>query len=121
MPVRSLSSSVLTWPDRATVERDLRAWVLAERARRPELRRLGFFGSYGRGDWGPGSDLDLVAVVADAREPFERRGLGWDLTPLPVPAEMLVYTEPEWRALQASGSLFARRLASETVWVLEAV
>ena len=119
MPVRSLSSSVLTWPDRATVERAVRAWASAERSRRPELRRLGFFGSYGRGDWGPGSDVDLVVVVAEAREPFDRRRLGWDCTSLPVPAELLVYTEPEWRAFQASGSLFAKRLAQETVWVLE--
>jgi uncharacterized protein len=119
MPVRSLSSSVLTWPDRPTVERAVRAWALAEHVRRPELRRLGFFGSYARNDWGPGSDLDLVVVVADAREPFERRGLGWDCTPLPVPAELLVYTESEWRSLQASGGLFSKRLARETVWVLD--
>jgi uncharacterized protein len=117
MPVRSLNSSVLTWPDRATVDRAVRAWAAVERAGRADLRRIGYFGSYARGDWGPGSDLDVVAVVADSAEPFERRALGWDTTPLPVPADLLVYTEPEWQALEADTGRFGRRLAEETVWV----
>ncbi len=118
MPVRSLSSPVLRWPDAAAVERAAREWVLAQAERRPELLRLGYFGSYARGDWGVGSDLDLVAVVADSAEPFERRALEWDLHPLPVPAELLVYTEAEWRSLQAGGGRFAETLARETVWLL---
>lgn len=35
---------------------------------------------YARGDWGVGSDVDLVAVVAAAESPFEHRALEWDLT-----------------------------------------
>lgn len=118
MPVRSLNSSVLRWPGRETVERALRAWAAEQARRRPELLRLGFFGSYARGDWGVGSDLDLVAVVETAAEPFERRGRSWPTERLPVAAEMLVYTAAEWEALLAAGGRFARTLASEVVWVL---
>jgi len=64
-----------------------------------------------------GSDLDLVAVVAEAAEPFDCRALKWDLTPLPVPAEILVYTDVEWRSLLDRGGRFARTLAREVVWV----
>lgn len=85
--------------------------------RRPLLRRLGYFGSYSRGDWGVGSDLDLVAIVVDAAEPFERRSLDWNLTTLPVPAEILVYTETEWRALVGGGGRFARTLERDVVWI----
>jgi len=81
------------------------------------LQRLGYFGSYARGDWGVGSDVDLVAIVADAAEPVERRSLDWNLTTLPVPAEILVYTEMEWRALVSGGGRFAQTLAREVVWV----
>ena len=63
MPVRSLNSSVFKWPDHATVDKAVRSWAQAEAKRHPELQRLGYFGSYARGDWGVGSDLDLVAVV----------------------------------------------------------
>jgi hypothetical protein len=38
-----------------------------------------------------------VAVVRESDQPFERRAADWDLTSLPVPAEVLVYAEGEWR------------------------
>ena len=83
----------------------------------PEVQRIGYFGSYARGDWGVGSDLDLGAIVDTASQPFEERPLAWDLTDLLVPAQILVYTVPEWQRLQQQGSRFARSLAHDTVWV----
>src|SRR3972149_9679882 len=76
---------------------------------RPELRRVGYFGSYARGDWGPGSDLDVMIVASASGEPMARRPLAWDLTGLPVPAHVLVGTAaelervppPEWKAVTA--------------------
>jgi predicted nucleotidyltransferase len=85
------------------------------RRQRPELVRLGYFGSYARGDAGVGSDLDLVAIVRECAEPFERRPIGWDLTRLPVPAEIIIYTGKEWEALQRRGGRFAWMLQDETV------
>ena len=105
MPVRSLSSSVHVWPDRKRIEQAVREWAGVQREARPELRRLGYFGSYARGDWGVGSDLDLVAVVTRATQPFDRRALEWDLGPLPVPAEILVYTEDEGDTCRAKGTI----------------
>jgi uncharacterized protein len=119
MPVRSLRSSVLRWPDRRTVEEAAAAWAARERLRHPNLIRLGWFGSYARGDAGVGSDLDLVAVVESSPEPFERRALAWDLGPLPVPAEILVYTRDEWERMHREGGRFARTLQSEARWLVE--
>lgn len=118
MPLRSLNSSVLVWPNQAEVDGAVRRWATEVSRSQPYLRRLGYFGSYARGDWGVGSDLDLVAVVATAEEPFERRSAKWDTTSLPVPADVLVYTESEWHALQEAGGRFARRLAEEAVWII---
>jgi predicted nucleotidyltransferase len=71
---------------------------------------VGWFGSYPAGNWGVGSDLDLVVVLEAAREPFERRAVRFDTTTLPVPADLLVYTRAEWERLgQRTGSKsFAR-------------
>jgi predicted nucleotidyltransferase len=118
--VRSSSSSVLVWPDRESVDRAVREWAASEARRHPEVRRLGYFGSYARGDWGVGSDVDLIAVVGHSDAPFERRALGWDTESLPVPAELLVYTEAEFAALCSERRRFARMLEQEAVWVLEA-
>jgi hypothetical protein len=95
----------------------LARWVQSEAARHPELVRLGCFGSYARGDWGPGSDLDLVAVVRECDTPFERRAVCWATEQLPVPVQLLVYTQAEWQDLSASGGRFGRVLEAEILWV----
>ncbi len=116
MPVRSLISSVFKWPDQKTVDQAVRSWSIEQGQLRPELKRLGYFGSYARGDWGVGSDLDLIAVVEDPPEPFERRLLNWNFDTLPVPADILVYTLTEWKELQKRNHKFSRMLKSEVVW-----
>ena len=83
---------------------------------RPEVVRIGYFGSYARGDWGVGSDLDVVIVVERSEGPFLRRASGWDATDLPVPADVLVYTQGEWESLQREGR-FLRTLRDEVRWV----
>jgi len=99
------------------VDLAVRSWGAEQAKRRPELERLGYFGSYARGDCGVGSDLDLIAIVAEAIEPFERRSLGWDLSTLPVPAEILVYTRKEWRQLTEKGQKFAKTIEVEGIWI----
>lgn len=63
-----------------------------------------------------GSDLDLIVVVERSDLPFERRAVEWDTTDLPVPADLLVYTEDEWRLLPQRGG-FYNTLVREVVWV----
>jgi predicted nucleotidyltransferase len=118
MPVRSSSSSVLVWPTRAQVASSLRQRAEANARERSDLVRLGYFGSYAGGNWGVGSDLDLVAVVRGSRLPFAQRGVDWDLTPLPVSADLLVYTEAEWEKLTTAGGRFGRVLSEQVVWVV---
>jgi len=117
MPVRSLNLSVFKWPSRTQVENAVRAWAAIALKEHPEMLRLGYFGSYARGDWGVGSDLDLLVVVAQTQVPFERRSLAWDLSQLPIPAELLIYSQPEWRRMQMEQGKFAQTLARETVWI----
>jgi predicted nucleotidyltransferase len=100
------------------VRRALEAWAEAEAPRHPGLIRLGYFGSYARGDWGVGSDLDLVAVVESSATPFERRALDWDTSTLPVPAELLVYTLAEWERLRCEAGRFSRTIEREAVWLV---
>ncbi len=117
MPVRSLNSSVLKWPKPRQVDEAVRKWAAEAAQACPDVIRIGYFGSYARGDWGVGSDLDLVVIVTHADEPFERRSLKWDLNELPVPADLLVYTLTEWQSLQEKGGRFARTLLQEAIWV----
>jgi len=73
MPVRSSSSHVLVWPKKSEVIETLTAWAETERENRPDVIRIGIFGSLLRDDWGVGSDADLVVIVARSeRAPAER-------------------------------------------------
>jgi len=119
MPVRLLNSSVLKWPDQSEVHRAVRLWAAAETKRRTDIVRLGYFGSYARGDWGVGSDLDLIAVVDENRLPFERRAVDWHLDCLPISSEILIYTHDEWHRLSNQNTRFARMLKSEVIWIYD--
>lgn len=116
MPVRSLPSSVLRWPEEAAVVAAVRAWAERLAAGEPTIERIGIVGSYARGDWGVGSDVDIVVIV-DTDEPFERRGLRFETSELPVPADLLVYTRDEWARMVADGRL--ARLAREARWLVD--
>lgn len=116
MPVRSLNSSVLKWPDRTTVHRAVQTWARRLMSEHHKLRRIGYFGSYARGDWGVGSDLDVVIIVDAADGPFEERLSTVDATELPVPADVLMYTIDEWNELQGR---MREVLQREVVWVAE--
>ena len=120
MPVRSLNSSVLTWPDAKQVERAVRHWAQEIVRQRPDVIRIGYFGSYARGDWGVGSDLDLVIISKHAHEPFEPRAVNWDVTRLPVPTDVLVYTQQEWES-RVVDSRFGKTVTAEAVWVYESI
>ena len=81
----------------------------------PEILGIAYFGSYARGDWGVGSDLDVVIVVTTSDRSFEERGRDFDTRDLPVPTDILVYTLAEWRTLEREVP-FIRRLLHEAVW-----
>lgn len=116
MPVRSLGSSVLRWPDAQTVDRAVRDWARRAVRRRPDVTRIGYFGSYSRGDWSVGSDLDLIVVVRASDQPFEKRASQWDATDLPVPTDVLVYTVDELRSMSGDTG-FGATLMREAVWI----
>ena len=117
MPVRSLSSSILKWPDAQMVDRAIRRWANEVGQHQKDVQRIGYFGSYARGNWGVGSDLDVVSIVRSSEQPFEWRAVEWDLTGFPVPVDVLVYTEKEWQSLIRQGR-FASTVVKEMVWVL---
>ena len=84
---------------------------------REDVLKIGYFGSYARGDWGVGSDLDLILILQHSELPFEKRALEWDVLGLPVPADVVVYTQAEWEEMAGKNGRFYRMIENEAVWV----
>ena len=115
MPVRSLNSCVLKWPERGAVLQAFQSW--ADKASlNKQILGIGLFGSLVQGNWGPGSDLDTIIVLEDSPLPFMERGREFDLSEIPVPVDLLVYTEKEWRSMEKE---CPKGLASRVKWVLK--
>jgi hypothetical protein len=117
MPVRSLTQSVLRWPDPAVVLAQVEVWATRMAASRASLERVGVFGSYGRGTAGVGSDLDLLLLDAAASGPQHQRLLDWPLAELPLCCDALVLTPLEHEQLLAAGSRMASELHRDMRWL----
>jgi hypothetical protein len=118
MPVRSLNQSVLRWPKPELILAAVQQWAEAQQALRPTLTKVGVFGSYGRGDAGVGSDLDLLLVDGSAIGPQHQRLLTWPLERLPLSCDALVLTPTELQELLVSGSRMAIELQRDLRWLL---
>jgi uncharacterized protein len=112
-----LTQSLLRWPEPQQVLGQVKAWAEKVAADHPGLEQVGVFGSYGRGDAGVGSDLDLLLIDTDAVGPQHQRLLAWPLAELPLSCDALVLTPAEHRELLAGGSAMAIALAADSRWL----
>ena len=117
MPVRSLTQSVLRWPQPERVLHDVQAWAAAQQLACRSLKRVGVFGSYGRGTALVGSDLDLLLVDDQAEGPQHERLIRWPLEQLPLSCDALVLTPLELEALMAGPSRMAAELQRDLRWL----
>jgi hypothetical protein len=93
-------------------------WAQEQNALRPALAHVGVFGSYGRGDAGVGSDLDILLVDSAATGPQQQRLLQWPLARLPLSCDALVLTPTEFQELLANGSRMTIELQRDLRWLL---
>jgi predicted nucleotidyltransferase len=118
MPVRLLNQSVLRWPKPEPILAAVQRWAEDQQAVKPALTKVGVFGSYGRGDAGVGSDLDLLLVDGAAIGPQQQRLLQWPLEQLPLSCDALVLTPEELQELLESRSRMAIELQRDLRWLL---
>lgn len=117
MPVSSSPGSVLRWPSSAEVLRAAGAWAEAQRGESSDLLAVGVFGSYGRGDAGVGSDLDLLLILKECSEPIWERLRRWDTASLPLACDLLVYSLAEWQRLPEWSPRLVAALRHDTRWL----
>jgi predicted nucleotidyltransferase len=118
MPVRSLTQSVLRWPQPEQVLDQVRAWAQEQRHSHPGLQRVGVFGSYGRGTASVGSDLDLLLVDRETTGTQAQRLPLWALEQLPLSCDALVLTPLELEQLLSGAGRMAAELRADLRWLV---
>jgi len=115
MPVRSLGSSVLKWPDRKKVIQQAGDW--ADKTGYDDKNIVGIkcFGSIVSDDrWGVGSDIDILIILKSSDKDFMKRCLDYNVSEIDVPADILVYTEDEITLLAAENSRFYHEIINNS-------
>lgn len=103
--------------DRDSVLTELKTWAGDLPRLHPEVVRVGLFGSYAKGNYAPGSDIDILIVVRKSEEPvWFLRSAAFDTSALSVPADLFVYTEAELSRMKVDNP-FIQRILTEIVWV----
>jgi uncharacterized protein len=103
--------------DRKQMLDELRSWTAALKATHPRIVKIGLFGSYARGDYRPGSDLDILIIVSeDPESNWFLRGREFDADPLPAGADVLVYTQAEASGM-ALDNPWMIHILSEIIWI----
>lgn len=113
MPVRSLNSAVFKWPTRSTVLPAARCWAIELMAGDAAVCQVACIGSYARGDWGVGSDLDVIVVLSDTELSPAQRYQKYYPDSLPVPVDLWVYTAKEWESLPSGAPGLWNRIQRE--------
>ena len=124
MPVRLLTQSLLRWPEPEVVFQAVERWAEQQAQRCSSLQSVGVYGSYGRGEAGVGSDLDLLLIDAEAQGPQSSRYRQWPFETLPLGCDALVLTPLELEQLLAAShgddpakAAMARALERDCRWI----
>jgi predicted nucleotidyltransferase len=117
MADRSSDSVKVFFADKAKVLRELRAWAAELKTQRPDVEKVGLFGSYATDTYGPHSDADLLIVLRASDKPFRDRIPEFLPAGLSVPCDVFPYTAAEIESLQQEGSPWIKHILQEVVWL----
>jgi len=97
--------------ERALRER-LEAIAAQIRAKHPEVEEVILFGSFVRGDFTPGSDVDVAILLSTDGEPFLQRADRFldAFSDLPLDVNLLVYAREEINRMLAEGNWLAKAI-----------
>lgn len=99
------------------VFRQLRRFVAELKQTRPEVERVGLFGSYATDSFGPASDVDLLIILRQSNKRFLDRIPDFIPENLSVSCDVFPYTCEEVDKMKRHGSNWIRHVLDEAVWL----
>lgn len=102
-----MSSVLIKSVDPAKIRRSVDEYARRVFAEHPEVEEIIVFGSFAKGNYAPGSDVDILIVLSDSDRPFRDRIP--ELLPgaFPVGLDLFPYTRAEIASRLSPGFLAA--------------
>jgi len=95
MPEPSSPSVKVTFTNRKQILTALKKLIQEWAQKHPELEQVILFGSYARGDYFPGSDVDVLLILEKSDQPFLKRIPTFLPAEFPVDIDVFPYTRDE--------------------------
>lgn len=106
----------VVFADKNKILQQLREYV-QQLKRKPEVERVGYFGSYATDTYGPASDVDLLIILKQSSKRFLDRIPDYIPDNLSVGCDVFPYTSDEIDKMKQEGNPWIRHLLEEAVWL----
>ncbi|MHC4156147.1 MAG: nucleotidyltransferase family protein [Planctomycetota bacterium] len=116
MQEQSSNSVRVIFADKAKVLRGLRECASKLKSR-PEVEKVGLFGSYATDTFGPASDVDLLIILSESSEEFLDRIPDYMPDNLTVSCDVFPYTAEEIERMKRDGNPWIHHVLKEVVWL----
>jgi len=103
--------------DKDSVFRQISRFVAELKRTRPEVERVGMFGSYANDTFGPASDVDLLIILQHSGKRFLDRIPDFIPDNLSVSCDVFPYTSEEVEKMKRDGNHWIRHVLGEAVWL----
>ena len=117
MPEKSLNSVKVVFADKKKVLRQLKDYARRLKRSRPEVEKIGLFGSYATDTFGPASDVDLLIILRQSSKRFLDRIPDFIPDELRVSCDVFPYTNEEIEKMKQQGNPWIRHVLGEVVWL----
>ena len=114
---KSSNSVKIVFADKNKVLRQLVDYTRKVKRSRPEVEKVGLFGSYATGTYGPASDVDLLIILRQNSKRFLDRIPDFLPENLSVGCDVFPYTNEEIKRMTQEGMPWIRHVLREVVWL----
>jgi len=117
MPEKSSDFVKVVFADKDKVLHQLKDYAKSLKRTRPEVERVGYFGSYANDTYGPASDVDLLIILRQSDKRFLDRIPDFLPDNLSICCDVFPYTSKEIERMKQDGNPWIRHVLSEVVWL----
>ena len=114
---KSSNSVKVVFADKNKVLRQLADYTRKVKRSRPEVEKVGLFGSYATDTFGPASDVDLLIILRQSSKRFLERIPDYLPENLSVSCDVFPYTNEEVDRIKQESMPWFRHVLKEVIWL----